>query len=100
MKRRLLVVGVALLGMLTTIVVLAAPAQAAVGIRISNGRLVEGNGSSLVLRGINQAHPWYTTQTTLFANIKATGANSVRVVRSGGRWQPADTAADVANVIS
>jgi mannan endo-1,4-beta-mannosidase len=86
--------------MLTTIVVLAAPAQAAVGIRISNGRLVEGNGSSLVLRGINHAHTWYKTQTSSFANIKATGANSVRVVLSGGRWQPADTAADVTNVIN
>src|SRR5688500_15141193 len=76
------------------------PASAAVGIRIANGRLVEANGTELVLRGINHAHTWYKTQTSSFANIKAAGANSVRVVLSGGRWQPADTAADVANVIN
>ncbi|HEX9999302.1 MAG TPA: cellulase family glycosylhydrolase, partial [Actinoplanes sp.] len=38
------------------------------------------------------------TQTTSFADIKATGANSVRVVLGGGkRWGPSS---DVANVIS
>jgi mannan endo-1,4-beta-mannosidase len=83
-----------------SLVVAIQPAQAATGIRVSNGRLVEGNGNALVLRGINHAHTWYKTQTTSFANIKAAGANAVRVVLSGGRWQPADTAADVTNVIN
>jgi mannan endo-1,4-beta-mannosidase len=83
-----------------SLVVAIQPAQAATGIRVSNGRLVEGNGNALVLRGINHAHTWYKTQTTSFANIKAAGANAVRVVLSGGRWQPADTVADVTNVIN
>ena len=92
--------GATLLGLVVSMVVFVPPAHAAVGIRISNGRLVEANGTELVLRGINHPHTWFKTQTSSFANIKAAGANSVRVVLSGGRWQPADTATDVANVIN
>jgi len=92
--------GATLLGLVVSMVVFVPPAHAAVGIRISNGRLVEANGTELVLRGINHPHTWFKTQTSSFANIKAAGANSVRVVLSGGRWQPANTAADVANVIN
>ena len=51
------------------------------------------------MRGASHAHTWYQTQTSSFANIKALGANTVRVVLSGGRW-PANSSADVANVIS
>jgi mannan endo-1,4-beta-mannosidase len=98
--KRFGIVLAALAAVVISLFVAIQPAQAATGIRISNGRLVEGNGNALVLRGINHAHTWYKTQTSSFANIKAAGANSVRVVLSGGRWQPADTAADVANVIS
>jgi len=100
MIKRIAIAGAAVAVMLATAVILAQPAQAAVGIRVSGGRLVEGNGTALVLRGINHPHTWFKTQTTSFANIKAAGANSVRVVLSGGRWQPADTAAEVANVIN
>jgi mannan endo-1,4-beta-mannosidase len=78
----------------------AGPAYAATGIRISGGRLVEANGTELVLRGINHAHAWYQSQTSSFANIKATGANSVRVVLgSGQRWGPTP-ASEVSSVIS
>src|SRR5262249_51206652 len=47
------------------------------------------------------AHTWYTSQTTTsLANIKADGANAVRIVLStGARWTKND-ASDVANVIS
>ena len=75
------------------------PAQAATGIRVGNGRLVEGNGTALVLRGINHAHTWYPTQTSSFANIKAArrerGAGGAAAAAAGRR----NTAADVANVI-
>ncbi|GAA0927647.1 cellulase family glycosylhydrolase [Virgisporangium aurantiacum] len=82
------------------VVFTAGPAQAATGIRISGGRLVEANGTELVLRGINHAHVWYQSQTSSFANIKATGANSVRVVLgSGQRWGPTP-ASEVSSVIS
>ncbi len=52
------------------------------------------------MRGVNHAHTWYPQQTSSFANIKALGANTVRVVlASGDRWTK-NSAADVANVIS
>jgi len=100
MKKRLALAGATILAVLASMLVYVEPAHAAVGIRISNGRLVEANGTALVLRGINHPHTWFKTQTSSFANIKAAGANAVRVVLSGGRWQPADTATDVANVIN
>jgi mannan endo-1,4-beta-mannosidase len=87
-------------GLLLSTILVAEPAQAATGIRISGGRLVEANGTELVLRGINHAHTWYQNQTSSFANIKATGANSVRVVLASGQRWAANSAADVSNVIN
>jgi mannan endo-1,4-beta-mannosidase len=100
MKRRLGWGLAALVGLIAATAVAVHPAYAATGIRVANGVLVEGNGTPLKLRGINHAHTWFTTLTSSFANIKAAGANAIRVVLSGGRWQPANGAADVANVIS
>src|SRR5258705_10709857 len=97
MKTKLGLVGAALVALVASIVVAIQPAQAAVGIRVSGGRLLEGNGTPLVLRGINHAHTWHPTQTNSFANIKAAGANSVRVVPNGGPWHPANTAPDRPN---
>ncbi|TDC73084.1 glycoside hydrolase family 5 protein [Streptomyces hainanensis] len=72
----------------------------AVGLRISNGRLVESTGNDFVMRGVNHAHTWFRTQTNSFADIKRLGANTVRVVLStGDRWTRND-AADVTNVIN
>lgn len=49
------------------------------------------------MRGVNHPHVWYTNQTRSFADIKAAGANTVRVVLgSGKRWGPST---DVPNVI-
>ncbi len=73
-------------------------AQAAVGFRLSGRNIVDANGNNFIIRGISHPHAWYTSQTSSFANIKATGANAVRVVLSGGRWSK-NTASDVANVI-
>ncbi|HEY7226171.1 MAG TPA: cellulase family glycosylhydrolase, partial [Micromonosporaceae bacterium] len=94
-------VGIAVLAaVVATVAIAARPAYAASGIRVANGVLVEANGAPLKLRGINHAHTWFPSQTSAFANIKAAGANAVRVVLSGGRWQPANGVADVANVIN
>ncbi|MEU8506059.1 cellulase family glycosylhydrolase [Streptomyces brevispora] len=75
-------------------------AAAATGLHISNGRLLEGNGNDFVMRGVNHAHTWYPSQTKSLADIKATGANTVRVVLSDGyRWSknsPEDVAAVIA----
>ena len=100
MKKRIAIAAATILGVIASMFVAVQPAQAAVGIRVSNGRLVEANGTPLILRGINHAHTWFPTQTSSFADIKAAGANAVRVVLSGGRWQPANGASDVANVIN
>src|SRR5690349_3920550 len=99
MKQRIAIAAAAAVTLVMSMLLIAEPAHAAVGIRVTNGKLVEANGTPLKLRGINHAHTWYASQTNSFADIKAAGANSVRVVLSGGRWT-ANTAADVSNVIS
>ncbi|MET7342063.1 cellulase family glycosylhydrolase [Streptomyces sp. NPDC005547] len=80
-----------------------APARAAsgTGLHISDGRLTEGNGNDFIMRGVNHAHTWYPGETQSLADIKATGANTVRVVLSDGyRWSrngPDDVAAVIAD---
>ncbi|WP_265521936.1 cellulase family glycosylhydrolase [Oerskovia flava] len=82
---------------------LAAPVSAAEGtdpgIRVVDGRVVEPDGSDLVLRGINHAHTWYPQQVGAFADIKATGANAVRVVLSSGDQWTRNGPEDVASVV-
>jgi mannan endo-1,4-beta-mannosidase len=70
------------------------------GFRVSDGRLLDANGSDFVMRGVNHAHTWYPDRTTrALQDVKALGANSVRVVLStGDRWTRND-AADVASVV-
>ncbi|MFC7795778.1 cellulase family glycosylhydrolase [Streptomyces cinereoruber] len=93
-----------LLTLATTITSVPVGAQAAErsdGFRVVDGRLVDATGKDFVLRGVNHAHTWYADRTRQSLNdIKALGANSVRVVLSTGtRWTKND-AADVANVVS
>ncbi|MGW4110807.1 cellulase family glycosylhydrolase [Actinosynnema sp. NPDC004786] len=88
-------VGALVLSLLTV-----APAHAAAGFTVSNGRLLDANGNDFVMRGVNHAHTWYTDRTTqALKDIKATGANTVRVVLSSGDRWTLNNAADVANVI-
>ncbi|PZG01516.1 cellulase family glycosylhydrolase [Micromonospora deserti] len=98
MKRQLSILGAALLAVLASIVVFARPADAAVGLHISGRNIVEANGQTFIMRGVNHPHVWFTGQTNSFADIKALGANTVRVVLgTGKRWGPST---DVADVIS
>src|SRR3954464_11719308 len=99
MKRQLSILGTVVAALAASIVMFVSPAYAATGLHISGTNIVESNGSNFIMRGINHEHTWFTNQTSSFANIKATGANTVRVVLSGGRWT-ANSASDVANVIS
>ncbi|MBG0564199.1 cellulase family glycosylhydrolase [Actinoplanes aureus] len=99
MKRRLAVLSAALLAAAASVLFHVAPAYAATGLHVSGTDIVEANGQKFVMRGINHMHTWYTNQTNSFADIKAKGANTVRVVLSGGRWT-ANSAADVTNVIN
>jgi mannan endo-1,4-beta-mannosidase len=100
MKTKIGIALTAVTAIVAAVVVAIQPAHAAVGIRISNGRLVEGNGQQLILRGVNHAHTWYKGTTDSYPAIKAAGANAVRVVVSGGRWQPAETTQDITNIIN
>lgn len=90
MKGLAALLGVVLLGALGPAAAQARPAQpdiAATGLHISDGRLLEGNGNDFVMRGVNHAHTWYPGETQSLADIKAFGANTVRVVLSDGhRW--------------
>ncbi|MBN1172983.1 MAG: cellulase family glycosylhydrolase [Micromonosporaceae bacterium] len=100
MRKRFVVAGAtALAAVAASTFVFMQPAQAAVGIHVSGTNIVEANGSNFIIRGTSHAHTWYSSQTSSFANIKSFGANTVRVVLSGGRWT-ANGASDVANVIS
>lgn len=74
----------------------AAPA----GFYVSGGRLYESNGTEFVMRGVNHAHTWYASQTRSFADVKALGANTVRVVLASGQLWAKNETADVANVVS
>ncbi|MDG5816751.1 cellulase family glycosylhydrolase [Chitinispirillales bacterium ANBcel5] len=70
-----------------------------------NGRQVlDANGNEFVMRGINYPHTWFEHQlSSQIPAIKATGANSVRVVLSNGahsgNWGR-NSASDVENVIN
>ncbi|MFJ2240850.1 cellulase family glycosylhydrolase [Streptomyces sp. NPDC087859] len=76
------------------------PGTQATGLHISNGRLLEGNGNDFVMRGVNHAHTWYPNETQSLADVKALGANTVRVVLADGHRWTANSASDVANVVS
>ncbi|MFY1620246.1 cellulase family glycosylhydrolase [Micromonospora sp. WMMD736] len=100
MKTRLSAVGAALLALLLAVLAFGQPAHAAAGFSVAGGKLYDANGAEFVMRGVNHAHTWYPQQTSSFANVKALGANTVRVVLSSGDRWTRNTNADVANVIS
>ncbi|GIE76738.1 hypothetical protein Aph02nite_26880 [Actinoplanes philippinensis] len=83
------------------VVTLAQPAQAAAGFTVSGTRILDANGNAFLMRGVNHAHTWYASQTgKSLADIKALGANTVRVVLASGQRWTANAASDVANVIA
>jgi mannan endo-1,4-beta-mannosidase len=87
--------------LVAAVLAFAQPASAAAGFTVSGGRILDANGNAFVMRGVNHAHTWYQDRTPqALADIKALGANTVRVVLgSGQRWGP-DSAANVSAVIS
>jgi len=65
------------------------PAASHAGFFISNGQLVDNNGTPFIMRGVNYPYTWFQSRPTQqdLAAIAATGANSVRIVLStGGQW--------------
>src|SRR3954453_22282201 len=101
MGRRLLGGLAALLLTVAGLVTVAAqPAQADAGFTVSGSRILDANGNAFVMRGVNHAHTWYPDKLSSLADIKALGANTVRVVlATGDRWARNDVA-DVTNVIN
>ncbi|WP_306204470.1 cellulase family glycosylhydrolase [Actinoplanes sp. RD1] len=78
----------------------ARPAFAASGFTVSGTRVLDATGTEFVMRGVNHPHAWYTSRTPqALADIKARGANTVRVVLgSGQRWGPT-SAAEITTLI-
>ncbi|WP_432829760.1 cellulase family glycosylhydrolase [Dactylosporangium sp. CA-092794] len=80
-----------------------APARAAApdnAIRVRDGRLVEANGSDLVLRGVNHDVIWYPDKNGSFAAIKSAGANAVRVPLGMGHLFRRTTSAEVRTIVT
>ncbi len=72
------------------------------GFSVSGRNLIDANGNTFKIRGISHAHCWYTDRTTqALADIKAVGANAVRIVCANGRegWTTT-TASDLTNIIN
>ncbi|MDX3569236.1 cellulase family glycosylhydrolase [Streptomyces sp. ID05-47C] len=109
MRRRLATAAGALLAIAASLLAAPSPAQAqpraetqaAPGFHVTDGRLLDANGKDFVLRGVNHAHTWYPTRTPqALKDIKALGANSVRVVlATGDRWTRTE-AADAAAIVT
>jgi len=75
-------------------------AAAATGFHVSGRFLLDANRNNFIMRGINAPHNWYPDETSSsLHNIKAKGANTVRVVLSSGQNWPKNSASDVAIVI-
>ena len=102
MRRRRLFGGLAalLVAVAGVVTVAAQPAQAAAGFTVSGSRILEANGNAFVMRGVNHAHTWYADKLGSLADIKALGANTVRVVLSSGDRWTRNEASDVTNVIT
>ncbi|MFH8974395.1 cellulase family glycosylhydrolase [Streptomyces sp. NPDC017890] len=93
-------VGLVVVGALCPAAAMArSPGAQATGLHISDGRLLEGNGNDFVMRGVNHAHTWYPGETQSLADVKALGANTVRVVLSDGHRWSENSPADVAAVV-
>ncbi|UWZ35396.1 cellulase family glycosylhydrolase [Dactylosporangium roseum] len=74
-------------------------AEPRVGIHVRDGRVVEANGSDLVLRGVNHDFMWWPNRNDVFAGIKTAGANAVRVpLGIGHQWRLAKKE-EVANLV-
>lgn len=69
------------------------------GFTVSSGQLLDANGNPFVMRGVNHAHTWFTSQTQAIADIAQTDANTVRVVLSNGTQWTRNNGSDVSNII-
>lgn len=82
--RKILAAAVGVMTMSAFIPAIAAQADSA-GIHASNGKLYSA-GKQFVPQSINHAYQWHPEQTNAISDIAKTGANTMRVVLSGGRY--------------
>lgn len=101
MRTRPLTAATLLLGVVASLLTAAQPAHAATGFHIRDGKLYDASDRPFVMRGVNHAHTWYGDRTAkALSDIKALGANTVRIVLgTGDRWARNGTE-DVARVVS
>ncbi len=80
------------------------PATSEAGFFVQNGRLLDDNGTPFVMRGVNYPFAWFTqrypaqTQQDL-VNIRATGANTVRIVLGTGAQYTRSTGPQISQLI-
>src|SRR5688572_21840271 len=80
------------------------PAVSEAGFFVQNGRLLDDNGTPFVMRGVNYPFAWFTqrypaqTQQDL-VNIRATGANTVRIVLGTGAQYTRSTGPQISQLI-
>ncbi|AIS01618.1 cellulase family glycosylhydrolase [Streptomyces glaucescens] len=92
-----------ILAVCASLLAVAPTARAAdpAGFHVRDGRLLDAGGKDFVMRGVNHAHTWYPARTDqALKDIKAKGANTVRVVLSTGDQWTRNGAADVAHVVA
>ncbi|WP_426502544.1 cellulase family glycosylhydrolase [Dactylosporangium sp. McL0621] len=70
------------------------------GFHVNDGRLYDANGNEFVMRGVGHSYAVYPQRTArMLSDVKAMGANTVRVEVSTGVTAKRDDAADVAHLI-
>jgi mannan endo-1,4-beta-mannosidase len=89
---------------LLVIAFLTTPVASYAGLSVQNGRVVDGNGSQFVIRGVNYPFVWYTSRYPSstqqdFANMAATKANAVRIVLGTGAQYTRTTGSQLTNLI-
>ncbi|WP_238162658.1 cellulase family glycosylhydrolase [Cohnella sp. AR92] len=68
---------------------------ATTGFYVSGTKLKDANGNNFVMRGVNNPHIWYDSQSySALADIAAKGANAVRIV-----WSTSGTASRLQQII-
>ncbi len=66
--------------------------EAHIGFKVEGTKLLDANGNEFVMRGVNHAHAWFTSQDGVALKaIAETGSNTVRIVCADGEQWTADT---------
>lgn len=71
------------------------------GFTISGTNIIDANGQTFMMRGVNHAHTWYKNDIeSAISSIALTSANVVRIVLSNGKKWIKDEPDSVRNIIS